>query len=321
MPNIGLMSPEGDVRKTWAEVDASLLSGDIEWAQPASPALVAALLDFSTERADVRGDEVSASQFDKGIRALFLEATRPFYVVPDDQIASILGTIKHALINKERPGFITETRLFAPHGSAKCDTLYTVNGLLEDLKNIGWYSVKLMLERGALQEKPGYAYQVNLFRVLLKDPKNQEILYNKYSWLKPEHLNVKRMQLTCCPPDVKGPAKKEAKKLLDRFKVIPITVPFIDDDQVLKAYEKKHYELGQAIQDDYAEICSPEERWETQWGYPTKCIDYCPVNDHCLELSEKHGEEHPITAWKNKQLKRAFSPQTAMSYLHRDTQA
>jgi hypothetical protein len=283
----------------WNEID---LSADLSWALPADPALVAFMQEQSSGRLDVE-DEVSASQLENGDRRLFLESSVDYFVDPVSQIALIMGTLKHSMVNIERPGFVNETRLFYDLcgiriASAKCDTYHVPRRRLVDLKAIKWYAIKRMLTDGILKAKPGYVYQLNLFRVLMKQPANQELLRAKYPWLTDEDFDVQSMQLTCIPPDMNWLNKKEALKLVSHAEIIPIVVPFLDDEQVLSAYEEKYLKKKEALEKQWAPICTAEERWEKEGGYPLNCAKFCPVLDACRELSAEHGEKHPLDEWE-----------------------
>jgi hypothetical protein len=302
MPSIGIQVD--DHRATWAELREALASGDVARFRPSSPAILAYLLSLQHERADVKLDEVSASQYEKGIRQLLLEATTDYYVDPSGELASTMGTKAHAIINQEfDPNFVVETRLVfeeggVRYGSAKCDTLYVPLGELEDLKTIKWYSIEMMLKEGVVKAKPGYVYQLNLFRVLMKDPANQERILDRYPQFTREQLIVNKMVLQCVPPDLNTVNRKSAEKLVEDPRQVPILVPFLDDDSVLDAYRKKYYEKQDALQRNWAPLCSPDERWQKDFGYPLKCAKFCSVADACRAMSAKAGERHPLDEWE-----------------------
>lgn len=309
MPAIGIQSEDGSIRKTWAEVRADLMSSDpsaLEWSAPASPSIIKYILDLADERTDVKG-EITASKVKDGTRQIFLEATREYFVTPSREIASMQGTKTHNLINKDEPGmFFSETRLFyRVNGrlisSAKNDTYHVPSRLLEDLKNVKWYSVRLMIERGPLAASPGYVFQLNLFRVLMKEPENQALLISLYPWLATDAaaFTVKRMQLLCTPPDMDVRNRHEASKIIDVYSHIPIAIPILDDDAVLRAYIEKFDEKTRAVDTGYAPLCSPNERWQKDSGYPLKCAKFCNVAAHCRALSAFHGEEHPLDTWED----------------------
>ncbi len=305
MPASGIMTASGE-KIAWKDIN--LLSCDLSLFQPADPALLAFIMEQAASREDVDIEEVSASNIEKGVRALLLESTVPYYEPVTRSLAAIMGTMRHSMVNIDRPGFITEIRLPFDDpatgvrlGSAKCDTFHVPSGLLVDLKNIKWYSIKLMLEEGAMGAKKGYVFQMNLFRVLMKDPKNIELVIAKYPWAKPEDLVVKRMQLTCVPPDLNWINKKEALKLVEYPEIIPIEVPVLPDDFVLLEYRTKYLQKQEALQKNWAPLCTQEERWERAPSfYPLKCAQYCPVLDACIAMSEKAGERHPLVAWNQK---------------------
>jgi hypothetical protein len=302
MPLIGLRSEDGTIRKEFKDID---IARDYHWLQPADPALIAYIIELQKERKDVQTGSVSASQIDSGIRELWLRDITPYYQTTTDGVAALMGNIKHSSVNIERENFVTETRLFSSDGlySAKCDTYFVPLRLLADLKNVKWYKVKKMLTEGVLRAAKGYAYQLNLFRVLMKEKHNQETLYTKYPWLRKEDFDVKEMQLTCTPPDMDYKNKQEAKKLLGSSNpsVIRIKVPFIADEQIHKEYRLLHAEKELAFKRDYAPLCTPEERWERPPSMaPVKCLSYCPVADTCRAVSKLAGETHPLDAYKER---------------------
>ncbi|MGN6187026.1 MAG: hypothetical protein ACTHQM_25605 [Thermoanaerobaculia bacterium] len=284
-----------------------LLSSDpsaLAWCAPASPSIIKYILELASERNDVQ-DEITASQVKDGIRQIFLEATRDYFVTPSREIASMQGTKTHNLINKNEPGmFFSETRLFyrvagRVISSAKNDTYHVPTRLLEDLKNVKWYAIRLLIERGPLAAFPGYVYQLNLYRVLMKQPENQALLISRYPWLADfeNAFTVRRMQLLCTPPDMDARNRHEAAKVIDTHSHIPIAIPLLDDDALLRAYTQKFEEKVRAIEADYAPLCTPEEQWQKESGYPLKCAKFCDVADHCRALSAAHGETHPLDTW------------------------
>jgi hypothetical protein len=298
MPLVGLKSEDGVTRVRWENLD---LTRDLSAFYPADPALLAFIAEQSQTRSELNPREVSASQLETGIRQLYLQGSREYYVTVDSQIASIMGTMKHSMVNIDRPGFLTELRLFWRHGSAQCDTYFVPKRLLVDLKNIKWYSIKKILENGVMREKKGYVYQLNLFRVLMQMPDNWNIIKDTYPSITKEELRVERMQITCIPPDLDYKNKKEARRLVANPAIIPIEIPILPDDQVLSAYTKKAEALGKAFDEGYAPLCTPEERWErSESGAPVKCLSYCPVSEACIALSEARGEKHPIIEYRNR---------------------
>ncbi|HEX7831914.1 MAG TPA: hypothetical protein VF787_19820 [Thermoanaerobaculia bacterium] len=118
---------------------------------------------------------------------------------------------------------------------------------------------------------------------------------------------MRRMQLLCTPPNMDDPNRKEASKLIDIHTHVPITVPFLDDGEVLRAYEQKYSAKHRALENDYASLCTPVERWQKSSGFPTKCANFCPVLEHCRSFSARHGEKHPLDAWIAKTPSRADS--------------
>jgi hypothetical protein len=289
MPLVGLRTEDGSARKRFEEIDLS----DLRWIYPATPSIVAMVMEDAKSRADVDPNEVSASQFEKSARQMWLETTSEFFETVTGRMGAMMGTIKHAMVNPERPGFIMETRVPGPYGSAKNDSFHIASGVLEDLKNVKWYKAKMILTGGVMKEAIGYAMQMNLWRVLAKTDEGFAAIQAKYPDVKHEDINVKKMILTLAPPDLDAPKRKEAEKLIASPELIPYEVPMIEDKEVIQAYGEVYDKKQRALDNDYAPLCTPEERWERN-GFPVRCAKYCPVVEECQKVSELLGEEHPL---------------------------
>lgn len=309
MPLVGLKNEDGTIEKRFEEIDLS----DIGWLYPADdPALIAFLIEQANDRKDVDPSAVSASQLETGVRQLFLQDTTDYYTTPTREIAAVMGTIKHNLINTNRPEFLTELRLTGPNGeSAKCDTYHIPTRRLTDLKTVKWYKVKMMLEQGVMESAPGYVYQLNLFRILMKDPENRYRMRMHAAQagypgiLQDTDFDVAEMRLTCIPGDMNASNQKEARKYVTHDPTIfQITVPFLDDAVVLSAYSVKRTTKVDAAETGYAPLCTPEERWES-YGVPKKCLFYCPVANACRAMSYRNNEDHPIDLYRERAPRKA----------------
>lgn len=265
-----------------------------------SPATLQYLLDHQSSRGDVQTTEVTASQIGKGVRQMYLEETTDFAMYPQDLIAGTMGTLKHAKINIGGPDIISEIRFKSANGhiSAKHDNACIVhreNKVVDiyDLKAIGWFKAKMIIERGIWEEGKEYGMQLNLQAVLLE----QNTDY---------HVNKLFLEFMC--RDLDARKKAEAAKLgYDKPGVILYEVPRLDSDLVLASYEAVYSAKEQAHKDTYAPICPEELRWvNKKSGESIRCQGYCPVADACRQMCGLYGETHPLDTNNAKKMEKVL---------------
>lgn len=266
-----------------------------------SPATLQYILDHQSSRGDVGGMEVTASQIGKGVRQMYLEDTVDFAVTPQKLIAGTMGTLKHAVINVGGEDIISEVRFKSLNGhiSAKHDNacvVHKANKIIDvyDLKAVGWYKVKQIIEKGIWAEGKDYGFQLNLQAVLIEQ--NTE-------------YKVGRLFLEFVPRDLDARKRAEAAKMgYTEPGVILYEVPKLDPDTVISAYENVWKARQQAHKDGYAPICAEELRWvNAKTGISKRCEEYCPVVEACRAMCAKYGEIHPLDNSHAKVAERALS--------------
>lgn len=275
MPLIGLCSEDGKTSFRWGAIDLS--SPDILAAlAPADPATLAFLIGKDRDREGLSILDVSASNADKEPRQLWLERTIDYYAPPSSLISGAMGTIRHATMLKDRTDFIVETRYQDEIGSAQIDTFHIPTGILSDLKTVGWYKLKKILQQGIMQEGRGYALQVNRQRMLLERATSHR---------------VQTQILMVIPPDLKGRTAAEAASMGVKV-MTQVEVPFMDDNEVLAHYANLRHGLSTAITTGTAPMCSGAATWEG-----AKCTKgFCMAAPACKALADLQGEVHPWIA-------------------------
>lgn len=266
-----------------------------------SPATLQMLLEHQTSREDVASDEVTASQIDKGTRQAYLEDITDFAMTPHKLISGTMGTMKHSIVNIGSDQIISEVRFKSKNGhlSAKHDNAVVVhrgNKTLDlyDLKAIGWFKVKMILELGIWQEGYSYAMQLNLQAALIE-------VNTDY--------RIDRLFLEFMPRDIDARKRIEAEKLgISDPSVILYEVPRLASESVIASYEMVYEERKKAHREGYAPICNEKIRWlNKKTGVSTRCQSYCPVLAECQAMCAKHNEVHPLEETNTKVAEKALS--------------
>lgn len=266
-----------------------------------SPATLQYIIEHQSSRGDVGGAEVTASQIGKGIRQMYLEDTTDFAMTPQKMIAGTMGTLKHAKINVGGEDIISEVRYKSLNGhiSAKHDNACIVhkeNKIIDiyDLKAIGWFKCKMIIEKGVWAEGKDYGFQLNLQAVLIEQNTDYK---------------VDRLFLEFVPRDLDARKRAEAAKLgYVEPGVILYEVPKLDPDTVISAYENVWKARQQAHTEGYAPICDEELRWvNAKTGISKRCEEYCPVVEACKAMCAKHDEVHPLDNTHAKVAEKALS--------------
>ena len=271
MPLIGLQSEDGSSTFRWGDID---LARDWRAFLPADPALVAALIEAQGSRSTLDPDGVTASKAGTGIRQLWLEDVTDWYARPSDLLSGLLGTIRHGSALVQRDLFLTEQRFHDEIGSAQIDSFFIPLGLLSDLKTVGWYKLKMILQHGIDAEAPGYLWQMNRQKYLLQ--------------ANTPHT-VKRMILMVVPPDLKGRAVEEAATMGVKD-LCQIDVPEMGESKTLDYYRRLRDGKLRARTEGNAPWCSKEETWS---GKRCQNVRWCPVKDACLKTAQNAGIKHP----------------------------
>ncbi len=272
MPLIGLESEDGEHRLRWDEIR---LAEHAPLFFPTDPALLAALIEAQAGRAGLAPDGVTASKAGTGIRQLWLEDVEEWYAKPSDMMAGLMGTIRHGATLYERDLFITETRFSDEIGSAQIDSFFIPTGLLSDLKTVGWFKLKMILQSGLEAEGEGYLWQVNRQKYLLEANTPHK---------------VNRMILMVVPPDLKGRAVEEAASMGVSSGMCQIDVPDMGESKTLDYFKRLKSGKLEARAIGNAPWCSKKETWN---GKRCQNPRWCPVRDACLRRALASGEKHP----------------------------
>lgn len=228
----------------------------------------------------------SVTQLLNGTLESYLKLTVDYYVDPDSMAFAISGTKKHG--NLEEHGENPEQHLVFEGIQGTCDELvlncdgsYT----LIDYKTSGSYKVAQCL--GIAKEKipdgfykngkekfrselvkiqgdwGDYAMQLNMYRIMLENIRGIKISDMKIFFIVRDGGTIAATS--------RGIEKNTYYE----------SVPFMDDEEVLKFYIGKRDSLLNAMETGITPaICSQEERW-----FGRKCGKYCAVREQCPRIN------------------------------------
>lgn len=269
---------------------------------PASEALLWSLFQLAEDRQRVPSDEITASEIGDPTRMIWLKATNEYYSKPSSKVHGMMGNLKHANLLRPRAGIWTSLRLEDDLGSGELDTFIVRSGQLDDLKNIGAYKAKLILNNGVQKDGWEYWMQQNRYADLLENPASKLLQFGENGeitrtpWievLKGKAVKVRRMTLQILPRDVTRGNYASLAKVTEVPYIISVDVPRIPTVEVRRAYTAKLAKKRKAFADCHAPICRPEEVWLQDKGkYPARCAEWCPVRDICVAYQQEIGEPH-----------------------------
>lgn len=269
---------------------------------PASEALLWSLYQLAEDRQRVPSDEITASEIGDPTRMIWLKGTNEYFVKPSSKVHGMMGNLKHANLLRPRKGVWTSLRLEDDLGSGELDTFIVRNGLLIDLKNVGAYKAKLILNEGLDKHGWEYLMQLNRYAGLLENPAAQLLQFDEEGgvtrtpWmdvLKGKSVQVRKMMLEILPRDVTRQNYASLAKITPVPYIISVDVPRLPVAQVRAAYQAKLAKKRKAFADGHAPICRPEEVWLQDKGkYPARCAEWCPVRDICVAYQQELGEPH-----------------------------
>jgi len=243
------------------------------------PADVAALVADQSGRGDVRPDQITGSQIGKGARQIYLEDTIDYSQAPARMMAALRGTMRHAMVSCEHNGLLVEQRVVSKSGrfSMKYDSFVPETGVLRDKKAVGFFKVLLVLKHGVMEAAKDYVFQLNLGAILLRQ--NGQVVKEMYLDFEPQ--GVGKLE--------KG--ELEAKFGIKDSTFVPVAVPFLDEAQVLDAYEQLYRAKAEARKTG---IVPPMCTSEQTWGGKRCTQGWCPVAKQCAEIAAERGERHPL---------------------------
>lgn len=265
---------------------------------------------------DRKWEGVTPSAAGNGPRMLFLKASVPYMVDPNDRVWAAFGTSTHdkLAIHKYTHDVLSEEKLSdeKTKGIADCleqDENAVNKYVLTDYKTWGSYKVAKALgivsekeEETVLDEegKPALlksgknagkpkTVQKTIIKVdpSVADLKAEELQINRYRIFFEQYgFPISRMQIQVVSRD--GGTYIARNRGIDRnLYVIPIKR--LPNKRVLEFYKKLADEVLQAFKDNYIRLCNMWECWERR-----RCEGFCEVKEACQEMSKNHNEKWGI---------------------------
>lgn len=247
----------------------------------------------------------SVTQLIKPTRQTYLEITRDYAIEPMKQIASMIGTQSHSLMEGNVPnGWLSEVRLEDDITSGQFDAYDCTTKTLWDYKFFGAFRVaralghrsrwvnKGVYVRGAKKGLPKWeeVFEPGGVRNVLEIA----IQLNYYKILMIKHnLLVDEMLVQMF---LRGGLDATAKKYGCTQQAYIVPIYPISPQWVRKWMEAKHKALMLALDiNKMPPVCSKRERWDSSKNYPDrKCRDWCSVNIHCPYYQEKYLKESKL---------------------------
>lgn len=243
----------------------------------------------------------SVTQLIKPTRPAYLEIVNDFTIEPMNQIASMIGTQSHSLMEGNVPnGWLSEVRLEDDITSGQFDAYDCSSQTLWDYKFFGAFRVaralghrsrwvnKGVYVRGAKKGQPKWEEVFEAGGV--RDVLEIAIQLSYYKILLEKHnLPVKDIKVQMF---LRGGLDATAKRYgcTQQAYIVPIH-PI--SQRWVRTYMKAKYDaLMEALgTNKLPPVCSKRDRWDSSKSYPDrKCRDWCSVNVFCPYYQEKYGE-------------------------------
>ena len=296
MPAIGFKYPEGDkilFEDVVKYIDSRGVEDklDIERMGMYPPAL----LEMMKVREPNR--KPSVTELLNGTCQAYLERTRDFYIDPQQQAFSLLGTLHHQRLEDNASGDMMpelELELWDITGIVDLYDSKTKN--LVDYKSTGSYKASKVLgidfyladdpsgevyKRAGKWGKKGEPKKVRRY---WKNPEKADL--GDWTWqinmyrlmLQSQGKKVHNMYVQMIVRD--GGVAASRDRGIDR-NIYLIEVPFIHDDHLKEKFTKKRDLLLEALESrEIPDKCSDSETWGGR-----KCESFCPVREHCPYVS------------------------------------
>ena len=296
MPAIGFKYPEGD--KILFEDGVKYIDSrgvedklDIERMGMYPPALIEMMKVRENDR------KPSVTELLNGTCQAYLERTRDFYIDPQQQAFSLLGTLHHHRLEDNASGDMMpelELELWDITGIVDLYDSKTKN--LVDYKSTGSYKASKVLgvdfyladdpsgevyKRAGKWGKKGEPKKVRRY---WKNPEKADL--GDWTWqinmyrlmLQSQGKKVHNMYVQMIVRD--GGVAASRDRGIDR-NIYLIEVPFIHDDHLKEKFTKKRDLLLEALESrEIPDKCSDSETWGGK-----KCESFCPVREHCPYVS------------------------------------
>ena len=296
MPAIGFKYPEGDkilFEDVVKYIDSRGVEDklDIERMGMYPPALIEMMKVREPNR------KPSVTELLNGTCQAYLERTRDFYIDPQQQAFSLLGTLHHQRLEDNASGDMMpelELELWDITGIVDLYDSKTKN--LVDYKSTGSYKASKVLgidfyladdpsgevyKRAGKWGKKGEPKKVRRY---WKNPEKADL--GDWTWqinmyrlmLQSQGKKVHNMYVQMIVRD--GGVAASRDRGIDR-NIYLIEVPFIHDDHLKEKFTKKRDLLLEALESrEIPDKCSDSETWGGR-----KCESFCPVREHCPYVS------------------------------------
>ena len=296
MPAIGFKYPEGDkilFEDVVKYIDSRGVEDklDIERMGMYPPALLEMMKVREPDR------KPSVTELLNGTCQAYLERTRDFYIDPQQQAFSLLGTLHHQRLEDSASGDMMpelELELWDITGIVDLYDSKTKN--LVDYKSTGSYKASKVLgidfyladdpsgevyKRAGKWGKKGEPKKVRRY---WKNPEKADL--GDWTWqinmyrlmLQSQGKKVHNMYVQMIVRD--GGVAASRDRGIDR-NIYLIEVPFIHDDHLKEKFTKKRDLLLEALESrEIPDKCSDSETWGGR-----KCESFCPVREHCPYVS------------------------------------
>ncbi len=256
-----------------------------------------ATVSMLTKMADIRKwkGKPSTTMVIGPTRLAYLRVKCDYYESPQGLIFSFLGTGVHGSLEKsETVVSILEKEFENEEITGIADCYETENGIstLTDYKVWGAYRVAQSLGIKTVRKKLGQKW---VSEIIHDTPSPDALLHetmqlNRYRmFFEDAKLNADKLQLGVFVRDA-GLAASVSKGVTQNFYLIPIDK--LGNSEVDAYMRPRLGELTKCLECDIIpSICSEEERWMTDKGFPNRCMRFCPVWEYCDYGVEEHNIE------------------------------
>lgn len=241
--------------------------------------------------------KISTTQALNGTRFEFLRNFKDYFIDPQEEAFSSLGTLFHGIF--EGNEIYSELTIEDKNTTGTLDYYDPDEFCLWDYKLCGAYAVKkaLGLTKRKIIDPSGAVYKRSGKEFKAGDPKMIDEWYfnsnkrdcfewdmqlNKYRInLEKKHLRIDKMKIEATIRD--GGLNATVRNNIDR-KIYIIEIPKLKNKYVIDYYNKKSKALKIAVAHGYAPMCNERERWLNDQGENVKCERFCQVSKHCKEM-------------------------------------
>lgn len=241
----------------------------------------------------------SVTQLIKPTLPAYLEIVNDFTIEPMKQIASMIGTQSHSLMEGNVPnGWLSEVRLEDDITSGQFDAYDCKTQTLWDYKFFGAFRVaralghksrwvnKGVYVRGAKKGQPKWEEVFEPGGV--RDVLEIAIQLSYYKILLEKHnLPVKDIKVQMF---LRGGLDTTAKRYGCTQQAYIVPIHPLSEHWVRPFMKAKYNALMKALEtNELPSVCSKRDRWDSSKSYPDRrCKDWCSVNEFCPYYQEKY---------------------------------